>query len=72
MVKDKHNNYADLVAPVCSPSGRPGLKGIPGVTLPPTNYERQFGDPGYPGDKGGDGASGDSGSPGIPGRIGRY
>lgn len=60
------------MSPVFSPSGRPGLKGMPGVTLPPPNYGRQFGDQGYPGDKGTDGASGDSGSPGIPGRTGKY
>lgn len=63
---------SDLVPPIFSSLGRPGQKGIPGITLPPSNFVRQFGDPGYPGEKGTDGVSGDSGSPGIPGRIGKY
>lgn len=57
---------------VFSSSGPPGQKGIPGATLPPIGYVRQFGDPGYPGEKGAGGVSGDSGLPGNPGLIGGY
>lgn len=52
--------------------GRPGRKGIPGVTLPPSTYVRRDGDPGYPGGNGADGSAGESGQPGIPGRPGKY
>lgn len=52
--------------------GRPGQKGIPGVTLPPTLYVTQYGDTGYPGGIGSDGNAGESGQPGIPGRPGKY
>lgn len=64
--------WPDLVPSLFSSSGRPGQKGIPGVTRPPIDYVRPFGDPGYPGEKGTDGDLGDFGSPGLPGRLGKY
>lgn len=60
------------MSPIFSSSGPRGQKGFPGVTLPPTGYERQFGDSGYPGEIGLNGISGGAGSPGIPGGIGKY
>lgn len=52
-------------------SGPAGRKGLPGVTLPPRDYVRPFGDMGYPGANGGSGSMGESGSTGLPGRSGK-
>ncbi len=56
---------------ILCPPGPPGRKGIPGVTLPPRDFARPFGEMGFPGENGATGAPGEPGSPGLPGRPGQ-
>lgn len=53
-----------------APPGRSGRKGPPGITIPPGEFRRPYGDVGFPGANGGPGAPGEPGQPGMPGRSG--